>query len=47
MTAEPSPLPSLPRLGQTAPSFEAETTHGRIALEDFRGSWVVLFSHPA
>ena len=30
-----------------APLFEAVTTHGRIRLEDFRGSWVVLFSHPA
>lgn len=39
--------PALPRLGAPAPSFEAETTHGRLALEDFRGSWVILFSHPA
>lgn len=39
--------PSLPRLGAPAPAFEAETTHGRLALEDFRGSWLILFSHPA
>ncbi len=30
-----------------APLFEAVTTHGKIRLEDFRGSWLVLFSHPA
>ncbi len=38
---------SLPRLGEIAPDFEAESTHGRLALRDFRGSWLVLFSHPA
>lgn len=38
---------SLPRLGQPAPSFEAVTTHGSLKLEDFRGSWLILFSHPA
>jgi peroxiredoxin (alkyl hydroperoxide reductase subunit C) len=37
----------LPRLNALAPAFEAETTHGRLALEDYRGTWVVLFSHPA
>ncbi|MEQ8966123.1 MAG: peroxiredoxin [Azospirillaceae bacterium] len=42
-----APAPSLPRLGAPAPVFEAETTHGRLSLEDFRGSWVILFSHPA
>ena len=38
---------SLPRLGEPAPTFEAATTHGVIKLEDFKGSWLVLFSHPA
>ncbi|HWA94802.1 MAG TPA: peroxiredoxin [Terracidiphilus sp.] len=38
---------TLPRLGSPAPSFEAITTYGKIRLEDFRGGWVVLFSHPA
>ena len=38
---------SLPRLGQPAPSFQAETTHGTLRLEDFKGSWLILFSHPA
>ncbi|GAA0452466.1 peroxiredoxin [Alkalibacillus silvisoli] len=37
----------LPRIGDKAPSFEAKTTHGQISLEDYKGSWVVLFSHPA
>jgi len=42
-----TPLPSLPRLGQPAPAFQAETTHGTLRLEDFKGSWLILFSHPA
>lgn len=37
----------LPRIGEAAPPFEAETTFGTIRLEDFRGSWLILFSHPA
>jgi len=37
----------LPRLGEPAPSFEAETTHGTLQLSDFQGSWLILFSHPA
>ncbi len=38
---------SIPRIGDTAPSFEAITTHGTAKLEDFKGSWLILFSHPA
>ena len=38
---------SLPRLGEPAPPFEAVTTHGILKLEDFKGSWLILFSHPA
>ena len=38
---------SLPRIGSPAPQFEAVTTHGVLKLEDFKGSWLVLFSHPA
>jgi peroxiredoxin (alkyl hydroperoxide reductase subunit C) len=38
---------SLPRLGEPAPAFEVATTHGVLKLEDFKGSWLVLFSHPA
>ena len=36
-----------PVLGEPAPDFEAETTHGPLKLSDLRGKWVVLFSHPA
>lgn len=39
---------SCPRLGEPAPDFEADTTHGKIRLSDFnKNHWVVLFSHPA
>ena len=44
---EQKAVPSLPRLGMPAPPFQAETTHGTIRLEDFKGSWLILFSHPA
>lgn len=44
---EEVPVTMMPRLGQHAPTFEAETTQGKLALEDFRGSWLILFSHPA
>jgi peroxiredoxin (alkyl hydroperoxide reductase subunit C) len=37
----------LPRIGEPAPPFEAESTFGTIRLEDFSGSWLILFSHPA
>ncbi|NVM57226.1 MAG: redoxin domain-containing protein [Desulfobacterales bacterium] len=36
----------LPGICEPAPAFEAETTFGTIRLEDFRGSWLILFSHP-
>ena len=39
--------PRIPRIGEQAPAFEAETTHGVLRLEDFKGSWLVFFSHPA
>ncbi|GBD25655.1 Selenocysteine-containing peroxiredoxin PrxU [bacterium HR30] len=38
---------SLPRLNEPAPDFEALSTFGPIKLSDFRGKWVILFSHPA
>jgi peroxiredoxin (alkyl hydroperoxide reductase subunit C) len=40
-------LQPMPRLGEPAPQFEAVTTHGTIRLEDFKGSWLIMFSHPA
>jgi peroxiredoxin (alkyl hydroperoxide reductase subunit C) len=38
---------SMPRLGEKAPDFEAPTTHGVLKLSDFKGSWIIMFSHPA
>lgn len=35
------------RIGDLAPGFEARSTSGAIRLSDFRGQWLVLFSHPA
>jgi peroxiredoxin (alkyl hydroperoxide reductase subunit C) len=37
----------MPRLNEPAPDFEANTTHGIKKLSDYRGRWLVLFSHPA
>ena len=39
--------PSFPRLNEPAPAFCARTTHGEKKLEDYRGKWLILFSHPA
>jgi len=38
---------SMPILGEPAPDFEALTTNGMVKLSDFKGKWLVLFSHPA
>jgi len=37
----------LPRIGDPAPPFTADTTFGTLKLEDFKDSWLILFSHPA
>ena len=38
----------MPRIGDTAPSFEAVSTQGHVKFPgDFKGKWIVLFSHPA
>jgi len=34
------------KIGETAPDFEAVTTMGNIRFSDYKGKWVVLFSHP-
>ncbi len=34
------------KIGQFAPEFEAQTTMGNISLNDYKGKWVILFSHP-
>jgi Peroxiredoxin len=33
-------------LGMIAPDFEAKTTQGDVKLSDYKGKWVILFSHP-
>jgi len=39
---------SMPRIGDKAPEFRAVTTQGEINFPgDYKGSWVILFSHPA
>jgi len=41
-------LRSLPRIGDQAPDFTAQTTQGEVTLSTWQeGKWVVLFSHPA
>lgn len=38
----------MPRIGEAAPEFKAVTTQGDINFpSDYKGSWVILFSHPA
>ena len=38
----------MPLIGDHAPSFKANTTQGEINFpEDFKGKWIILFSHPA
>jgi peroxiredoxin 2/4 len=37
----------MPGLNQPAPDFDELTTHGRRKLADYKGKWLVLFSHPA
>lgn len=40
------PLPGA-RIDELAPDFTARSTLGEICLSDYRGRWVILFSHPA
>ena len=42
-----SSSPSMPRINDPAPDFEAKSTQGPLKLSDYKGKWVVLFSHPA
>lgn len=38
----------LPLIGEPAPEFKAQTTHGLLDFPaDYKGKWVVFFSHPA
>ena len=47
MMDQPDSRPSMPRINEPAPAFKARTTHGERSLEDYKGKWLVLFSHPA
>ena len=39
---------SLPRIGDMAPAFEAQSTRGPVRFpHDFAGKWLIFFSHPA
>jgi len=41
-------LQMMPRIGDKAPDFNAETTKGNIKFSEFaKDKWVVMFSHPA
>ncbi len=45
---EENQVVSMPRIGDNAPEFKAVTTQGNISFPaDYKGSWVILFSHPA
>lgn len=38
----------MPRIGDMAPDFEANTTQGKLTFSEFaKDKWVILFSHPA
>ncbi|MDL2292426.1 peroxiredoxin [Acholeplasma sp. OttesenSCG-928-E16] len=38
----------MPLIGDKAPEFQAKTTQGNIDFpKDYKGKWVILFSHPA
>jgi peroxiredoxin (alkyl hydroperoxide reductase subunit C) len=39
---------TMPLIGDPAPAFKAKTTQGDITFpDDYKGKWVILFSHPA
>ena len=39
---------TMPRIGDKAPEFKAITTQGEINFPtDYKGKWIILFSHPA
>ncbi|MGB5483706.1 peroxiredoxin [Parasphingorhabdus sp.] len=47
MTDELKLKPCALHIGDVAPDFEARTTHGPVKLSDYRGRWLIFFSHPA
>ena len=46
-TASPPSSSNPLRIGDAAPEFRARSTLGDVGLSDYRGRWLVLFSHPA
>lgn len=34
------------KIGQKAPEFSANTTFGKMELNQYKGKWLVFFSHP-
>ena len=34
------------KIGDNAPDFEAISTMGNITLKDYKGKWLIFFSHP-
>ena len=46
MNAEQT-VSSIPKIGDRAPDFQANSSKGPISLKEYKGKWVVLFSHPA
>ena len=45
---DPDALPPAPlRIGDELMNFTARSTKGPLSLADFRGRWLVIFSHPA
>ena len=48
MPSAPGDVPRMPLIGEAAPAFKAKTTQGDIDFPaDYKGRWVILFSHPA
>ena len=47
MTAETNMTTQIPKIGDRAPDFQANSSKGPISLKDYKGKWVILFSHPA
>lgn len=45
--SETNATPCILRIGDSLPDFEARSTAGPVRLSDFRGRWLILFSHPA
>ncbi len=37
---------SIVKIGDNAPEFEADTTMGKVKLSNYKGKWLVFFSHP-